>query len=65
MNELIEKKNSTAGIDKEKKNPKSLDYDLSNTKYNEQVFWNLFNASFFSRTYFRWQVIAHLLEYIW
>ena len=40
------KKNSTAGIDKEKKNPKSLDYDLSNTKYNEQVFWNLFNASY-------------------
>ena len=28
------KKKSTAGIDKEKKNPKSLDYDLSNTTYN-------------------------------
>ena len=42
----LKKKNSTAGIDKEKKNPKSLDYDLSNTKYNEQVFWNLFNASY-------------------
>ena len=40
------KKKSTAGIDKEKKNAKSLDYDLSNTKYNEQVFWNLFNASY-------------------
>ena len=46
MNELIEKKKSTPGIDEQKKDAKSLDYDLSNTKYNEQVFWKLFNASY-------------------
>ena len=46
MNELIEKKTVLQGLIKKKKNPKSLDYDLSNTKYNEQVFWNLFNASY-------------------
>ena len=38
----------------DKKTQKSLDYDLSNAQYNNEVSWNLFNALYRVLLSFGW-----------